>query len=83
MLTGFVDRAHQGQELPVRMPFFPWMQIAGLVLLAALLVTMGLDKDWRLSWLVGVPWLGVLTLAYVLWKRTRAGAATFALRSAA
>ncbi len=76
-------RANRGRVLSVRMPFFPWMQIAGLTLLAALLVTMGLDKDWRLSWIVGVPWLGALTLGYFLWKRTRASAATFALRSAA
>ena len=62
-------RVHRAADLPVRMPFFPVMQIAGLVLLAALLVTMALDPDWRLSWIVGVPWLGLLTLAYFIWKR--------------
>jgi AAT family amino acid transporter len=63
-------RAHRAADLPVRMPLFPVMQIAGLALLAALLVTMGLDKDWTLSWRVGVPWLLGLTAAYFLWKRT-------------
>ena len=63
-------RANRGVPLPVRMPLFPVMQLAGLVLLGALLVTMGLDKDWNLSWIVGVPWLGLLTLAYFAWKRT-------------
>ena len=44
-------------DLPVRMPFFPWLQIAGLVLLSAILVTMGLDTAfWNISWIVGVPW---------------------------
>jgi L-asparagine transporter-like permease len=76
-------RARSGQSLPVRTPLFPWMQIAGLALLGALLVTMGLDRDWHVSWLVGVPWLGVLTLAYFLWKRTPTGAAAFAARLAA
>jgi AAT family amino acid transporter len=76
-------RARRGESLPVRMPFFPWMQIAGLALLAALLVTMGLDKDWYVSWVVGVPWLLLLTAAYFLWKRTPAGAAIFAARPAA
>ena len=63
-------RAHKGADLPVRMPFFPVMQIAGLALMAALLVTMGLDADWNLSWKFGVPWLMLLSLAYFLWKRT-------------
>jgi L-asparagine transporter-like permease len=67
-------RAHRGQALPVRMPFFPVMQIAGLVLMTALLITMGLDKDWSLSWIVGVPWLCLLTAAYFVWKRTRKAA---------
>jgi L-asparagine transporter-like permease len=75
-------RARRGRDLPVRMPFFPWMQIAGLALLGALLITMGLDKDWYVSWLVGVPWLAALTLAYFLWKRTPAGAASLAARLA-
>jgi len=68
-------RAHRGADLPVRMPLFPLMQVAGLVLLAALLVTMGLDKDWNLSWRVGVPWLVILTVAYFLWKRAAAAPA--------
>ncbi len=64
-------RAHDraGPErgpLPVCMPGFSGMQIAGLLLLAGVLATLGLDKDWRLSWLVGVPWLVLLTLAYVM-----------------
>jgi len=28
------------------------------------LVTMGLDKDWQLSWVAGVPWLVLLTGIY-------------------
>ena len=62
-------RAHRGKVLPVRMPWFPAMQIAGLALLVAVLVTLGLDKDWNLSWRMGVPWLGLLSLAYFIWKR--------------
>jgi AAT family amino acid transporter len=55
--------------LSVRMPGFPGMQIAGIALLLAILVTMGTDKDWWLSWIVGVPWLAILTAAYFLVKR--------------
>jgi L-asparagine transporter-like permease len=62
----------KGETLPVRTPFFPWMQIAGVTLISAVLITMGLDADWRLSWLVGVPWLVFLTIAYFAWKAVRA-----------
>jgi L-asparagine transporter-like permease len=62
-------RFHKAADLPVRMPLFPYMQIAGLILLAALLITMGLDTAfWNISWIVGVPWLVLLSCAYFVWK---------------
>lgn len=65
-------RRHRAQDLPIRMPFFPAMQIAGLGLLGAILVTMGLDtKFWNVSWIVGVPWLAMLTAVYFLTKGRR------------
>ena len=64
-------RVHAASQLRVRMPLFPVIQLVGLALLAALLVTMGLDPDWNVSWIVGVPWLCLLTLGYFVWKRTR------------
>jgi len=64
-------RHHDKAALPVRMPLFPYMQLAGLALLGAILVTMGLDTEfWDISWIVGVPWLGFVTLAYFAWKRS-------------
>jgi L-asparagine transporter-like permease len=64
-------RRHAGVELPVRMPFFPVPQVVGLGLLAAILVTMGLDTEfWNISWIVGVPWLAVLTAVYLV-RRAR------------
>lgn len=65
-------QVRRGETLAVRTPFFPGMQIAGLILLAAVLVTMGLDADWRLSWIVGVPWLMLLTAVYFIGKARRA-----------
>jgi amino acid transporter, AAT family len=63
-------RHHPPESLPVRMPLFPWMQIAGLAMLVAILITMGLDRDFfYLSWLVGVPWVGLVSAAYFLWRR--------------
>jgi L-asparagine transporter-like permease len=64
-------RVHGAAALAVRMPFFPVMQILGFVLLGAVLVTMGLDPNWNVSWIVGVPWLVLLSLAYLVWKSRR------------
>jgi len=59
-------------SLPVRMPGFPLVQVAGLLLLCAILVTMGLDEEtWRISWIVGVPWIALLSLGYAVVKARR------------
>lgn len=63
-------RRHRGATLPVRMPLFPWMQYAGLLMLAGILVTMGLDPTLRVSWLYGVPWVVLVSLAYCV-RRVR------------
>lgn len=57
--------ANGGERLPVRAPFFPYLQIIGILLLAGILITMGLDTEfWNVSWIVGVPWLLFLTIIY-------------------
>jgi amino acid transporter, AAT family len=62
-------RRHKPTELPVRMPFFPWLQLAAIGLLIAVLVTMGLDEEfWGISWIVGVPWLALISIAYFVWR---------------
>jgi amino acid transporter, AAT family len=62
-------RHHDPKSLPVRMPFFPWMQYAGLTMLAAILITMGLDmKFFYVSWLCGIPWILLISGAYFVWK---------------
>jgi len=69
-------RRHQHRALTVRAPFFPYLQIAGIILLGAVVVTMALDPAWNLSWIVGVPWLLLITAIYFVWKtrrRKRAG----------
>jgi L-asparagine transporter-like permease len=62
-------RRVDARALSVRMPGFPWVQYAGIALLSAVLATMATDKDWWLSWIVGIPWLALLTVAYFLLKR--------------
>jgi amino acid transporter, AAT family len=68
-------RRHRLHDLPVRMPFFPIPQIIGLVLLVALLITMAFDREvWGISWIVGVPWLILLTIVYFV-RRSKLDAA--------
>jgi L-asparagine transporter-like permease len=63
-------KKHQNEHLPVRTPFFPYLQIVGIALLAAILITMGLDTDfWNVSWIVGIPWMVAVSIAYLVWKR--------------
>jgi amino acid transporter, AAT family len=69
-------RRHAAAALPVRVPFFPWMQYAGLAILGAVLVTMGLDRNFEVSWLYGVPWIALISLVYfVRHGRLRAASA--------
>jgi L-asparagine transporter-like permease len=63
-------RKHKSEHLPVRTPFFPYLQIFGIALLASILITMGLDTDfWNISWIVGIPWMIAVSMAYLVWKR--------------
>lgn len=69
-------QAWQGRKLPVRMPFFPVAQITGIALLAAILITMGLDTEfWDISWIVGVPWLLAVSAVYFLYRKRLSQAA--------
>jgi amino acid transporter, AAT family len=76
-------RKHKAADLPVRMPGFPIVQIAGLTLLCAVLVTMGLDKEtWRISWIVGVPWLALISATYFILKARNGRAVSGAVAAA-
>lgn len=71
-------RRNRTADLPVRMPLFPWLQYAGLAMLAAILVTMGFMPALDLSWICGVPWVIAISIAYFVWRarsRTRAASA--------
>jgi L-asparagine transporter-like permease len=68
-------RAHRGQPLAVRTPFFPYAQLLAIALMGGVLVTMAFDADWRAAWLAGVPWLLVVSAAYLLWRRRHAARA--------
>jgi L-asparagine transporter-like permease len=47
------------------------MQYAGLAMLAAILITMGLDSNLDVSWLYGVPWVALISLVYFVRRGLR------------
>lgn len=59
-------------KLPYVAPFYPYFQWLSLGLLVAILVTMGLDTEfWNIALIVGVPWVAVVSLAYLAIRRRR------------
>jgi len=60
-------------ELSVRAPFSPYLQYLGLGLLVAVLITMGLDRQfWDIAIIVGVPWVVVVSACYFAVRSRRA-----------
>src|SRR5271155_743817 len=58
-----------GRRLPVRMIGYPYTSLAGAALLIAILITTWWTPGMRPALLAGLPWLGVVTLAYWIWGR--------------
>jgi amino acid transporter, AAT family len=68
--------AEKRAMLSSRAPFSPYLQWLAFALLIAVLITMGLDTEfWNIAIIVGVPWVAVVSLAYLLLRRLRADAA--------
>nr|MBW4050796.1 amino acid permease [Pseudomonadota bacterium] len=67
-------RHHRPEDLPVRMPLFPWMQWGGLAMLGAILVTMAFNSSLYVSWMYGIPWLAFISAAYFIWRARSPGA---------
>jgi AAT family amino acid transporter len=60
----------QGHDpLPVRMPAYPWLTLLGLALLVGILISTWWVEGMRPTLLAGLPWLGLLSLAYLYWSR--------------
>ena len=57
-------------QLSSRAPFSPYLQWLALLLLVAILITMGLDTEfWNIAIIVGVPWVAIVSLAYFVTRR--------------
>jgi AAT family amino acid transporter len=62
------DRAG-GPRLPVRMIGYPYSSLAGVAAIAAIMATTWWVEGMRVTLIAGLPWLGVLTVAYFLVRR--------------
>ena len=57
-------------QLSSRAPFSPYLQWLALLLLVAILITMGLDTEyWNVAIIVGLPWVVTVSLAYFVTRR--------------
>ncbi|HWO97048.1 MAG TPA: amino acid permease [Bacillus sp. (in: firmicutes)] len=57
-----------GRKLPVKMIGFPYLTIAGAVLLLSLMLTTWVTP-FKIMLQFGVPWLIFLSIAYMVWKK--------------
>ena len=63
-------KAHQAEMAthPFKSLFFPYANYATLIFLAAVLIGMAFNHDTRVSLLVGVGFLAIITLVYFFTK---------------
>jgi amino acid transporter, AAT family len=61
-------RRYQGL-LTLRAPFYPWASIAGFAALAAITVSTWWVPGMKITLIAGVPWLGFITVCYLVWAR--------------
>jgi len=60
--------------LPVRMPGYPFTTWLGAVSIVAILLTTWWVEGMRVTLLAGLPWLGFISLCYMVWQRTNRAA---------
>jgi L-asparagine transporter-like permease len=60
---------HPG-PLPIKAPLFPVLQWIGIILLSAILITMAFSPDFRVAWIVGVPFILIISLSFFLRRRS-------------
>ena len=68
-------RARGEPRAPVEMMGYPWTSVLGAAALAAILITTWWVEGMRLTLIAGLPWLGMLTVGYLVWAyKRKAGA---------
>jgi len=59
-------KAAGGAPLPVKMYFHPWGSLMGAASMLAIMATTWWVDGMRVTLIAGIPWLGLLTIGYVL-----------------
>lgn len=54
-----------------RAPLAPLTQIAAILVMTGVLVTMGFSREWRFEWFVGAPFIGVIAFMYGIHRLRR------------
>ena len=60
--------------LPVRMPGYPFTTWLGAASIVAILLTTWWVEGMRVTLLAGIPWLGFISLCYLVWQRANRAA---------
>ncbi|MFP5115587.1 amino acid permease [Bacillaceae bacterium C204] len=63
---------HSG-PLPVKAPLFPILQWIGILFLSAILITMAFSPDFRVAWIVGLPFIIIISVTYLLRRKNVSG----------
>ncbi len=74
-VTHLVFRRRYTGAAAVRAPGYPWTSLAGLAALAGVLASTWWIPGMRVTLRAGVPWLGFISLCYLVWARWRRSAA--------
>ncbi|UOY92295.1 amino acid permease [Ectobacillus sp. JY-23] len=65
----FFRKKYNGKALPVRMIGFPYLTLLGALLMLSLMVTTWFVEFFKMTLMVGIPWLILLCIAYRLHQK--------------
>jgi len=69
LLTHLFFRRRYTDRAVVQAPGYPWTSLGGLLALAGVTVSTWWIPGMRITLLSGVPWLGLVSVCYFVWKR--------------
>ncbi|MEW9672890.1 amino acid permease [Ammoniphilus sp. 3BR4] len=64
--------ASGGRKLPVQMMGYPYLPLLGAGLMLSITITTWFTEEFKMTLYVGIPWLVLITAAYILWRKANA-----------